>query len=100
MWSYALCTVAVHGRTLTFNQSAFQFPGVMLPTFTRPTLIPRMVIPSAFISAAKGKEYSVGVYTTSDEDDEVTGLVTTVFNNIENYLPDTLIDEPTQERMR
>ena len=68
--------------------------------FSRPSLVPRVTVPSAFISAVKGKEYSMRVNGTSDEDDEVTGLVTTVFNNIENYLPDTLIDEPTQEKMR
>ena len=68
--------------------------------FSRPALVPRVEVPSAFISAAKGREYSMGVNTTSDEDDEMTGLATTLFNNIEKFLPYTLIDEPTQERMR
>ena len=72
----------------------------MLLMFSRPALVPRVTVPSAFISAAKGREYSIGVNTTSDEDDEVTGLATTLLNNIEKFLPDTLIDEPTQERMR
>ena len=72
----------------------------MLLMFSRPALVPRVEVPFAFISAAKGWEYSMGVNTTSDEDDEVTGLATTVFNNIEKFLPDTLIDEPTQERVR
>ena len=105
--SYALCTVAVHGRPLTFNQlrntqSPFQFPGpgVMLLMFSRPALVPRVEVPSAFIFAAKGRNSSMRLNTTSDEDDEVMGLATTVFNNIEKFLPDTLIDEPTQERVR
>ena len=68
--------------------------------FSRPALVPKVTVPSAFISAAKGREYSIGVNTTSDDDDEVTGLATTLFNNIEKFLPYTLIDEPTQERMR
>ena len=33
----------------------------------------------------------------TEEDDETTGLVNTVWNNIENYLPDTVIDKPTEE---
>ena len=33
----------------------------------------------------------------TDEDDEMTGLVNTVWNNIENYLPNTVIDEATEE---
>ena len=72
----------------------------MLSIFSRPALVPKMNVPSAFVSAAKGKEDSMGMNATSDGDHEVTGLVTTVFNNIEKFLPDTLIDEPTQERMR
>ena len=72
----------------------------MLSMFSRPALIPWMNVPSAFVSAAKGMEDSMGVNATSDGDHEVTGLATTVFNNIETFLPDTLIDEPTQERMR
>ena len=66
--------------------------------FSRPTLIPRMNVPSAFVFAAKGKEDSMGVNATNG-DHEVTGLATTVFNSIEKFLPDTLIDEPTQETM-
>ena len=33
----------------------------------------------------------------TEEDDEMTGLVNTVWNNIENYLPNTVIDEATEE---
>ena len=92
----------MQGRSLSFNQlnaqSAFQFPGagIMLPTFSRPALIPRLIMPSAFIYAARGKDYSMGENGT-DEDDEMTGLVHTVWNNIENYLPNTVIDEATEE---
>ena len=70
----------------------------MLSMFSRPTLIPRMNVPSAFVFAAKGKEDSMGVNATNG-DHEVAGLATTVFNSIEKFLPDTLIDEPTQKTM-
>ena len=93
----------MHGRTLSFNQlrarGAFQFPGagVMLPQFSRPALVPKLSVPPAFIFAARGRDYST-VLNGTEEDDEMTGLVNTVWNNIEKYLPDTVIDEATEEK--
>ena len=93
----------MHGQTLSFNQlharGAFQFPGagVMLPQFSRPVLVPKLTVPPAFIFAARGRDYSIGVNGTEDDDDEMTGLVNTVWNNIEKYLPDTVIDDATEE---
>ena len=98
VWFYALCTVAMQGRSLSFNQfnpqSAFQFPGVgvMLPKFSRPALVPKLIVPSVFIFAAKGKEFTMVANET--EEDEM--LVNTVWNNLENYLPVTVIDELTE----
>ena len=103
MLSNALLSVAVHGQMLSFNhlraRGAFQFPGagVMLPQFSRPALVPKLTVPPAFIFSARGREYSLGVNET-EEDDEMTGLVSTVWNNIEKYLPDTVIDEATEEK--
>ena len=94
--------VAVHGQTLSFNElhaeGGIQFPsaGAMLPHFSRPALVPKVELPAAFLFAARGREYSMGVNGT-EEDVEMTGLVSTVWNNIENYLPNTVIDEATEE---
>ena len=103
MLSNALLSVAVHGQMLSFNhlraRGAFQFPGagVMLPQFSRPALVPKLSVPPAFIFAARGRDYST-VLNGTEEDDEMTGLVNTVWNNIEKYLPDTVIDEATEEK--
>ena len=94
--------VAIYEERLSFNQlraqGSIQFPaaGVVLPSFNRPALIPKVELSSAFIFAARGKDYSMGANGT-EEDDEMTGVVNTVWNNIENYLPNTLIDKATEE---
>ena len=69
----------------------------MLPQFSKPALVPKLSVPPDFVFAARGREYSTGLNGT-EEDDKMTGLVNTVWNNIENYLPDAVIDEATEEQ--
>ena len=64
----------------------------MLLNFNEPSLVPNINLPSDFIFAARGREYSVGVNRTEDNSERV-GVVNTVWNNIENYLPNTVIEE-------
>ena len=69
----------------------------MLPNFNSPSLVPNIYLPSDFIFAARGRQYSVGV-NGAEEDNEMTGSVSTVWNNIENYLPITVIEDIEEER--
>ena len=90
--------VAVHGETLSFNQlhkhGGYLFPGegVMLTQFRQPSLVPKVNLPLDFILAARGRQYSMVVNGT-EGDNALTGLVNTVWNNIENYLPISVIDK-------
>ena len=94
--------VAVQGQVISFDQlheqGGIHFPGegVMLPKFSQPSLVPNVILPPDFVLAARGRQYSVGVNGT-DEGSAMTGLVNTVWNNIENYLPITVIEEDTEK---
>ena len=91
-----LIDVAIRGQRLYFSQlrarDGVEFPeaGAMLVGFSRPELIPKVKLHSDFILAATGKGYSMN---ETEEDGEGTGFVNTVWNNIENHLPNAVIDD-------
>ena len=93
---------AAYGERLSFNQlrkqGGIQFPGegVMLPQFSQPSLVPKVNLPPAFIFAARGRPYSLRVNETEDEN-EMTSVVNTVWNNIESYLPNRVIEEDEEK---
>ena len=87
--------VAICGQRLFFHQlraqGGVEFPeaGAILVGFNRPALVPKVKLHPDFIIAARGKDYSIN---ETEEDGEGTGFVNTVWNNIENYLPNSVID--------
>ena len=95
--------VAVYGQLLSFNQLTAQggvyFPGegIMLPKFSRPLLVPNINLPPDIIFAARGREHPAEVNETEEDTSTKPGFVNTVWNNIENYLPSTVIEEGVEK---
>ena len=95
--------IALHGATLSFNQlqkrGHLQFPdgSVKLPDFGRPANIPQIKLPAALISAStrSRREAPLGVNGTASSNAMVE-VVNVVMNNMEDYLPDTAIDDENE----
>ena len=87
--------IGLHGTALSFNQlqkrGHLQFPdaSVKLPSFGRPTNIPQIKFPAAFISASTRSKMEAPLETNGTTMVEVVNMV---MNNIEDYLPDSAID--------
>ena len=76
-----------------------QFPdgSVKLPDFSRPANIPQIKLPAAIISAStrSRREAPIGVNGTTRSNTMVE-VVNVVMNNMEDYLPDTAIDDENE----
>lgn len=84
---------------LSFNQlHGVQFPygsSSTLSKFSRSKDVPLIKMPPAFIFAARGKKLPLGVNTTIEGATNMNtiGVVNIVMNNVEEYLPDTPLNE-------
>ena len=95
--------LALHGQMLSFNQlHSVQFPygsSSTLSQFSRSKDVPLIKMPPAFIFAASGRRPPLEVNTTIEAATSMNmiGVVNMVMNNVEEYLPDTPLNE-TQDR--